>query len=52
MSSMFKFAAAALAVAAPLANAQTYTKCNPLTSKKKHGPSPNSFLVFTMKNSR
>ncbi|CAL5866990.1 uncharacterized protein PFLUO_LOCUS1202 [Penicillium psychrofluorescens] len=32
MSSMFKFAVAALAVAAPLANAQTYTKCNPLTT--------------------
>ncbi|KAJ5625166.1 hypothetical protein N7510_001475 [Penicillium lagena] len=32
MPSMIKFAVAALAVAAPLANAQTWTKCNPLTT--------------------
>ena len=30
MPSFIKFAAAALAVAAPLASAQTYTSCNPL----------------------
>ena len=40
MPSMLKFAAAALAVAAPLVNAQTWTKCNPLKSKKNNAPLP------------